>query len=94
MIDYLILILLLVVIVILFWLGRSYATINTTEKFSEEGYNEDYNAGYDKGYEQAIEKACEWIHTAIYLDYENGIEHRYATLEDLLNDFKKAMKGD
>ena len=93
MINYLILILLLVVIVILFWLGRSYATINKTEKFSEESYNEGYNAGCDKGYEQAIKKACEWIHTALYLDHERSIEHRYATLEELLNDFKKAMKG-
>lgn len=44
MIDYFILILLLVVIVILFWLGRSYATINTTEKFSEEEMVKLYNA--------------------------------------------------
>lgn len=44
--------------------------------------------------ETMIEKACEWIHTALYLDYERSIEHRYATLEELLNDFKKAMKGD
>lgn len=36
MIDHLILILLLVVIVILFWLGRSYATINTTEQWQKE----------------------------------------------------------
>ena len=36
MADYLILILLLVVIVILFWLGRSYATINTTEQWQEK----------------------------------------------------------
>lgn len=41
-----------------------------------------------------IDKACEWIHTALYLDYERSIEHRYETLEELLNDFKKAMKGD
>lgn len=53
-------------------------------------YNEGYNAGYLKGYEQAIKKACEWLHTAIYLDYELGID---ATLEELLNDFIKAMKG-
>lgn len=43
--------------------------------------------------DKVIEKACEWIHTALYLDYERSIEHRYATLEELLNDFKKAMKG-
>ena len=53
-----------------------------------------YERGYERGYEQAIKKACEWIHTAIYLDYEYGIDHRYETLEDLLDDFKKAMKGD
>ena len=40
-----------------------------------------------------IEKACEWLHTALYLDHERSIEHRYATLEDLLNDFRNAMKG-
>ena len=36
MTDYLILILLLVVIVILFWLGRSYAAISTTEQWQEK----------------------------------------------------------
>lgn len=40
-----------------------------------------------------IDKACEWIHSALYLDHERSIEHRYATLEELLNDFRKAMKG-
>lgn len=38
-----------------------------------------------------LDKACEWIGTALYLDYERSIEHRYASLEELLNDFKKAM---
>lgn len=38
-----------------------------------------------------IERACQWLHTAIYLDYENSIEHRYETMEELINDFKKAM---
>lgn len=41
-----------------------------------------------------VEKACEWLHSALYLDHERSIEHRYATLEELLNDFRKAMKGD
>lgn len=49
--------------------------------------------GYEQGYEDAINKACEWIHSALYLDHERSIEHRYATLEELLNDFRKAMKG-
>lgn len=40
-----------------------------------------------------IEKACEWLHSALYLDHEHSIEHRYATLEELLNDFRKAMEG-
>ncbi|MBR6418227.1 MAG: hypothetical protein IKS36_05380 [Bacteroidales bacterium] len=40
-----------------------------------------------------IDKACEWLHSALYLDHEHSIEHRYATLEELLNDFRKAMKG-
>lgn len=40
-----------------------------------------------------VEKACEWLHSALYLDHERSIEHRYATLEELLNDFRKAMKG-
>lgn len=66
----------------------------TREERYKHYYNEGYNAGCLKGYEKAIDKACEWLHTAIYLDYERSIEHRYATLEDLLNDFKKAMKGD
>lgn len=57
-------------------------------------YNEGYNAGSVKGYEQAIKNACEWLHTALYLDHERSIEHRYATLEELLNDFRKAMKGE
>lgn len=48
---------------------------------------------YEQGYEEAIDKACDWIHTALYLDLEHSIEHRYATLEELLNDFRKAMKG-
>lgn len=50
--------------------------------------------GYERGYEDAIGKACEWIHTALYLDYERSIEHRYATMEELLSDFRKAMEGD
>ena len=41
-----------------------------------------------------IDKACEWLHSALYLDHERSIEHRYATLEELLNDFRKAMKGE
>lgn len=41
-----------------------------------------------------IGKACEWLHTALYLDHEHSIEHRYATLEELLNDFRKAMEGE
>ena len=40
-----------------------------------------------------LDKACEWLHSALYLDHERSIEHRYATLEELLNDFRKAMKG-
>ena len=40
-----------------------------------------------------IDKACEWLHSALYLDHERSIEHRYVTLEELLNDFRKAMKG-
>lgn len=65
----------------------------TQEERYRHYYNEGYNAGCVKGYEQAIEKACEWLHSALYLDHERSIEHRYATLEELLNDFKKAMKG-
>lgn len=49
---------------------------------------------HENGYKEAIEKACEWLHTALYLDHERSIEHRYATLEELLNDFRKAMKGE
>ena len=49
---------------------------------------------HENGYKEAIDKACEWIHTALYLDHERSIEHRYATLEELLNDFRKAMKGE
>ena len=49
---------------------------------------------YERGYEEAIDKACSWVHTALYLDHERSIEHRYATLEELLNDFRKAMKGE
>lgn len=49
---------------------------------------------HENGYKEAIEKACEWLHTALYLDYERSIEHRYATLEELLNDFRKTMKGE
>lgn len=53
------------------------------------------NAAYVLGKEiksVLIERACEWIDSALYLDYERSIEHRYATLEELLNDFKKAMQ--
>jgi len=46
------------------------------------------------GYSYAVDEAAEWLHTALYLDYEHSIEHRYATLEELLNDFRKAMKGE
>lgn len=49
---------------------------------------------FELGRNNAIDKACEWLHTALYLDHERSIEHRYATLEELLNDFRKAMKGD
>lgn len=42
---------------------------------------------------EMIDKACEWLHTELYLDHERSIEHRYATLEELLNDFRKAMEG-
>ena len=66
----------------------------TQEERYKHYYNEGYNAGCVKGYEQAIKKAFEWINTALYLDYERSIEHRYATLEELLNDFKKAMEED
>ena len=66
----------------------------TQEERYKHYYNEGYNAGSVEGYEKAIEKACEWIHTALYLDYERSIEHRYETLEELLNGFKKAMEGD
>lgn len=55
-------------------------------------------AGFVDGAEWAdrtmIGKACEWLHTALYLDHEHSIEHRYATLEELLNDFRKAMEGE
>lgn len=44
--------------------------------------------------EELLEKACEWLGTALYLDYERNIQHRYASLEELINDFRKAMKGD
>lgn len=63
-------------------------------------YNAEYEleAAFDEGAEWAdrtmIDKACEWLHSALYLDHERSIEHRYATLEELLNDFRKAMKGD
>ena len=54
-----------------------------------------YFAGYTDGVKWADEtmlnKACDWLHTALYLDHEHSIEHRYATLEELLNDFRKAM---
>jgi hypothetical protein len=63
----------------------------TQEERYKHYYNEGYNAGCVKGYEHALKKACEWLHTALYLDHERSIEHRYATLEELLNDFKKAM---
>ena len=39
-----------------------------------------------------IERASQWLQTAIYLDYENSIKHRYETMEELINDFKKAMR--
>lgn len=46
------------------------------------------------GYSFAVDEAAEWLHTALYLDHERSIEHRYATPEELLNDFRKAMKGE
>lgn len=54
--------------------------------------------GFRKGFEEAdrtmIERACQWLKTAIYLDYENSIEHKYETMEELINDFKKAMQDE
>lgn len=41
-----------------------------------------------------IERACQWLQTAIYLDYENSIEHRYESMEELINAFKKAMQDE
>ena len=58
-----------------------------------DAHNEGLNMHIKYLKEELIDKACEWLHTAIYLDYEHSIEHRYATLEELLNDFRKAMKG-
>ena len=59
---------------------------------------EDYNPNPTSQCEGRImidlDKACEWIHSALYLDHECSIEHRYANLEELLNDFRKAMKGE
>lgn len=41
-----------------------------------------------------IERACQWLKTAIYLDYENSIEHRYETMEEFINEFRKAMQDE
>lgn len=41
-----------------------------------------------------IERACQWLQTAIYLDYENSIEHRYESMEEFINHFKKAMQDE
>lgn len=40
-----------------------------------------------------IERASQWLQTAIYLDYENSIEHRYESMEEFINHFKKAMQN-
>lgn len=49
---------------------------------------------HENGYKEAVDKACEWLHSALYLDHERSVEHRYETLDELLNDFRKAMEGD
>ena len=86
MIDHLILILLLVVIAILFWLGRSYATINTTEQWQESALK-----NYERGYEDAIDKACEWLEQNAY-HYCDDIDTLHESA--LIGDFRKAMKGE
>lgn len=52
------------------------------------------NIVYENGYKEAVDKACDWLHSTLYLDYERSIEHRFASLEDLMNDFRKSMKRD
>lgn len=54
---------------------------------------EEFIAWLEKRDKTMLNKACEWLHTALYLDHEHSIEHRYATLEELLNDFREAMEG-
>lgn len=53
---------------------------------------------FEKGAEWAdrtmIERACQWLQTAIYLDYENNIEHRYQSMEEFINEFRKAMQDE
>ena len=57
-------------------------------------YNEGYNAGSAKGYEQAIEKACEWLDNELPKYIMEGREGRPYISVALVDDLKKAMKGD
>lgn len=40
---------------------------------------------------QLIDKACEWLKDIMYFD-EYGLTHKKSTMEDFINDFKKAME--
>lgn len=40
-----------------------------------------------------IEKACEWLEGAMLIDDIYGVGNNIENLKELINDFKKAMKG-
>lgn len=66
----------------------------TQEERHQHYYNEGYNAGSAKGYEQAIKKACEWLDNELPKYIMEGREGRPYISVALVDDFKKAMKGD
>lgn len=68
----------------------------TREEIYKHYYNEGYNAGCVKGYEQAIKKTCEWLDNNIFYDEVEGwsVNHYSESTEELIEQFKKAMKGD
>lgn len=71
----------------------TYRVLKAAQVNDAEEYNPNPASQCDGRIMIDLDKACEWLHSALYLDHERSIEHRYATLEELLNDFRKAMKG-
>ena len=50
-------------------------------------------AAWQSGYKEAIEKACEWLKEQLQNTTFNG-EPLFCEIEETLEDFRKAMKGD